>query len=47
MVWIKVQHCVIVMEATSKEFLLALPYELLHADEMIVIAETEDDLTKG
>jgi len=25
----------------------ALPWELLYADDLIVIAETEDDLTKG
>jgi len=37
---------VIVMEALSREFRVALPYELLSADDLIVIAETEDDLIK-
>ena len=36
----------IVMEATSQEFSVALPYELLYADDLVVIAETEDDLIK-
>ena len=33
---------VIVMEATSREFRVALPWELLYADDLVVIAETED-----
>jgi len=34
---------VIVMEAISREFTAALPWEL-HADDVIVIAEAGDDL---
>ena len=37
---------VIVMEAISREFRVALPWELLYADELVVIAETEEDLIK-
>jgi len=37
---------VIVMEAISREFTVALPWDLLYADELAVIAETEDDLIK-
>jgi len=37
---------VIVMEAISREFRLALPWELLYADDLVVIAETEEDLIK-
>jgi len=37
---------VIVMEALSREFRVALPWELLYADDLVVIAETEDDLIK-
>jgi len=37
---------VIVIEALSREFRVALPWELLNADDLIVIAETEDDLIK-
>jgi len=37
---------VIVMEALSSEFRVALPWELLYADDLVVIAETEDDLIK-
>jgi len=33
-----------VMEALSREFRVALPWEL-YADDLAVIAETEDDLT--
>jgi len=33
---------VIVMEALSREFRVALPWELLYADDLVVIAETED-----
>ena len=34
---------VIVMEAISREFRVALPWELLYADDLAVIAETEED----
>jgi len=37
---------VIVIEASSREFGVALPWELLYADDLIVIAETEDDQIK-
>jgi len=37
---------VIVIEALSREFKVALPWELLYADDLVVIAETEDDLIK-
>jgi len=37
---------VIVMEAISREFGVALPWELLYADDLVVIAETEEDLIK-
>ena len=36
----------IVMEAISREFRVALPGELLYADDLVVIAETEEDLIK-
>jgi len=36
---------VIVMEALSREFRVAVPWELLYADDLVVIAET-DDLTE-
>jgi len=36
----------IVMEATSREFRVALPWELLYADDLAVIAETEEELMK-
>jgi len=32
------------MEALSREFRVALPWDLLYADDLVVIAETEDDL---
>ena len=35
---------VIVMEAISSEFRVALPWQLLHADDLAVIAETEEEL---
>ena len=35
---------VIVMEAVSREFRVALSWELLHADDMVVIAETESEV---
>ena len=37
---------VIVIEALSREFRVALPRELLYADDLVVIAETEEDLIK-
>jgi len=37
---------VIVMEAISGEFRVALPWELFYADDLVVIAETEEDLIK-
>ena len=37
---------VIVMEVLSREFRVALPWELLYADDLLVIAENEDDLIK-
>ena len=36
----------ILVEAISREFRVALPWELLYADDLVVIAETEDDLIK-
>jgi len=35
---------VIVMKALSREFRVALPWELLYADHLVEIARTEDDL---
>jgi len=37
---------VMVMEALSREFKVALPWELLYVDDLVVIAETEEDLIK-
>ena len=37
---------VIVMEAISREFRVALPWQLLYADDLAVIAETEEELIK-
>jgi len=37
---------VIVMEAISREFRVTLPWELSYADDLVVIAETEEDLIK-
>jgi len=37
---------VIVMEAISREFRVAMPWELLYADDLAVIAETEEELIK-
>jgi len=37
---------VIVMEAIAREFRVALPWELLYADDLVVIAENEEDLIK-
>ena len=37
---------VIVMEAISREFRVVLPWELLYADDLVVIAESEEDLIK-
>ena len=36
----------IVMEAMSREFKVALPWELLYADDLAVIDETEEELIK-
>jgi len=36
---------VILMEALSRKFRVALPWELLYADDLVVIAETEDTHT--
>ena len=35
-----------VMEAISREFRVALPWELLYADDLAVIAETEEEQIK-
>jgi len=37
---------VIVTEAISREFRVAMPWELLHADDLAVIAETEEQVIK-
>jgi len=37
---------VIVMEAIYREFRVALPWELLYADDLAVMAETEEELIK-
>ena len=37
---------VIVMEAISRVFRVALPWELLYAIDLAVIAETEEELIK-
>jgi len=37
---------VIVMKAISREFRVALPWKLMYADDLVVIAETEEDLIK-
>jgi len=37
---------VIVMEAISREFMVALPWELLYAGDLAVIGETEEELIK-
>ena len=34
------------METISREFRVALPWELLYADDMVVIPETEQDIIK-
>ena len=34
------------MEAISREFRVALPWELLYADNLAAIAETEEELIK-
>ena len=38
---------VIVMEDLCREFRVVLPWELLYIDDLVVIAETVDDLIKG
>ena len=35
---------VIVTEAISREYTVVFPWELLYADDLVVIAETEDDI---
>ena len=35
------------MEALSREFRVALPSELLYTDDLVVTAETVDDLMSG
>jgi len=40
------QLFVIAMKAISREFRVALPWELLYADDLAVIAETEEELIK-
>jgi len=37
---------VIVMEAISGEFRVALPWELMYADDLAVLVETKDELIK-
>jgi len=37
---------VTVMESLSRTFRVALPSQLLYADDLVVIADTEDDLMK-
>ena len=37
---------VIVMESISREIRVALPWELLYADDLALIAETEEELIK-
>ena len=37
---------VIVMEAISREFRVAVPWELLYTNDLAVIAETEEELIK-
>ena len=37
---------VIVMEAIRREFRVALPWELLYADDLAVLADTEEELIK-
>ena len=37
----------ILIEAISREFAVALPWELLYADDLVVIAETKEDLIKS
>ena len=34
------------VEAVAREFRVALPWKLLYADDLVVIAETEDDLIR-
>ena len=36
----------IVMETISREFKVALPWELLYADDLAVVTETEEELIK-
>jgi len=34
------------MESISREFRVALPWELLYTDDLVVIAESEEDVIK-
>ena len=36
----------ILMETKSREFRVALPWAMLYTDDLVVIAETEEDLVK-
>ena len=38
---------VIIVEAIFREFRVAVPWELLYADDLAVIGETEEELIKG
>jgi len=38
--------CAIVMKALSREFIVILPWKLLYANDLDVIAETEDDVVQ-
>ena len=44
--WVRIKPTVIrdCHEAISREFRVALPWELLYADELAVIAKTEEEL---
>ena len=35
---------IIVLKALSREFCTGTPWELLYADDLVMIAETEDEL---
>ena len=43
---VSIEPTVTVMEAISREFRVALPWKLLYTDDLVVIAETEEDLMK-
>ena len=38
---------VIIMEALSRDYTFVLAWEILHADDLVMIVETEDELIKG